>query len=115
MVLVQIVIHTILFRKRYRETTAELEDYYDDDVNYHLRPIKLLFYSALFIGVLAAFAALLPFNRWGYNSFVVIYTLYYIYVAVALMNYCFDADFFLAPAEDLAGKSSKQDDVLLPL
>lgn len=111
---VQIVIHTILFRKRYRETTAELEDYYDDDVNFHLRPIKKLFYSALFIGVLAALAALLPFNHWGYNSFVVVYTLYYIYVAVAIMNYCFDADFFLAPAEDLAGKSSQQDDVLLP-
>lgn len=30
------------------------------------------------------------------------------------MNYCFDADFFLAPAEDLAGKSSQQNDVLLP-
>ena len=81
------------------ETANKLENYYDENVDYHLSPIKKLFFSALFIGILAAFAAMLPFDRWGYNTFVLIYTIYYIYVAVAVMNYCFDGDFFLAPAE----------------
>ena len=81
------------------ETANRLENYYDENVDYHLSPIKKLFFSALFIGILAALAAMLPFYRWGYNTFVLIYTKYYIYVAVAVMNYCFDGDFFLAPAE----------------
>ena len=81
------------------ETANKLENYYDENVDYHLSPIKKLFFSALFIGILAALAAMLPFYRWGYNTFVLIYTIYYIYVAVAVMYYCFDGDFFLAPAE----------------
>lgn len=103
----QLIIHTVVFRKRIGETAIELENYYDENVDYHLSPIKKLFFSALFIGILAALAAMLPFYRWGYNTFVLIYTIYYIYVAMAVINYCFDGDFFLVPAEGIAAGDSK--------
>ena len=47
------------------ETANKLENYYDENVDYHLSPIKKLFFSALFIGILAALAAMLPFDRWA--------------------------------------------------
>lgn len=102
----QLVIHTITFRRQVKETAVELEDFYDEDVEYHLRPIKKFYYSALGIGVFAAIAAMAPLHHWGYNAFVIIYTLYYVYVVVAMMNYCIDGDFFLVPAEDLSQAGS---------
>ncbi|MGN0213434.1 MAG: helix-turn-helix domain-containing protein [Muribaculaceae bacterium] len=97
---VQLAVHTIVFRRQVKATAAKLEVYYDENVDYHLSPIKKFFYSALGIGILAAIAALTPIHPWGYNVFVLIYTLYYIYVVVSIMNYCIDGDFFLLPDED---------------
>lgn len=109
--LAQIVFHTIAFRRQIRETAAELEHYYDENVDYHLRPIQKFFYSALAIGILAGIASLSDIQNWGYNTFVIIYTIYYIYVTVAIMNYCIDGDFFLVPAEDLSANASVEYEV----
>ena len=112
--LAQIVFHTIAFRRQIRETSAELEDYYDENVDYHLRPIKKFFYSALAIGILAGIASLSDIQNWGYNTFVIIYTIYYIYVTVAIMNYCIDGDFFLVPAEDLSASTTVEYELPFP-
>ena len=85
--------------------------YYDENVDYHLRPIQKFFYSALAIGILAGIASLSDIQNWGYNTFVIIYTIYYIYVTVAIMNYCIDGDFFLVPAEDLSANASVEYEV----
>ena len=105
--LLQLVIHTVSFRKQVKDTAADLENYYDANVDYHLDPIKKFFYSALGIGILAAIASLVPLHHWGYNAFVIIYTVYYVYVVVAIMNYCIDGDFFLAAAENMNDKASE--------
>lgn len=107
---VQLVVHTMVFRRQVKKTEAELEDYYDENVDYHLNPIKKFFYSALGIGILAgtvSLVPLVPLHHWCYNAFVILYTVYYTYVVVALMNYCIDGDFFLAAAEEFDDKSEK--------
>ncbi|MGM9803397.1 MAG: helix-turn-helix transcriptional regulator [Muribaculaceae bacterium] len=101
----QLAVHTIVFRHHLKATAEKLEDYYDENVDYHLTPIKKFFYSALGIGILAAIAAFAPIHPWGYNVFVLVYTLYYIYVVVAIMNYCIDGEFFLMPEEDVISRA----------
>ena len=95
---VQLVFHTMAFRREARQTADELENYYDESTDYHLRPIKHFFYSALGIGILAGIVSMLPIPYWAYNIFVIIYTIYYIYVSVAIANYTIDGDYFLIPS-----------------
>ncbi len=97
----QLVVHTMVFRRDLAKTVEELENYYDENVDYHLRPIKKFYYSALGIGVLAGVMSFLPIFQTWYNVFVLIYTVYYVYVVMAIMNYCIDGDFFLVPTEDI--------------
>ena len=94
----QLVFHTNAFRREARQTADELENYYDESTDYHLRPIKHFFYSALGIGILAGIVSMLPIPYWAYNIFVIIYTIYYIYVSVAIANYTIDGDYFLIPS-----------------
>ena len=94
----QLAGHTCMFRRLARLTQANLEAYYDEDVSAHLHPVQVMFYSALGIGTLALAVCLLPMNNLRYNLFVAGYTLYYLSVAITVVNYIADGHFFVQAA-----------------
>lgn len=96
---VQLVVHTRMFGRLARRTQANLESYYDENVTPRLYPVKRMFYSALVIGVLALFATVLPATLWLYNGFVIAYTIYYLYVAIMVVNYSVYGHFFMQAAD----------------
>lgn len=96
---VQLVVHTHMFGRLARRTQANLESYYDENVTSRLYPVKRMFYSALGIGILALGATVLPITPWQYNGFVIAYTLYYLYVAIMVMNYSVYGHFFMQAAD----------------
>lgn len=106
---VQLAAHTLFFQRQMEGARSRLEHFYDDNVDSHLRPVSRFFYSALGIGVLAGAVSLMPMGNTAYNVFVAIYTLYYVWVAVALVSYCIDADFFILPSEREASPDGGED------
>ncbi len=95
----QLVVHTRMFGHIARRAQANLEEFYDEDVNARLHPVRQMFYSALGIGVMALVVCLLPMNNLCYNIFVACYTLYYLMVAITMVNYVADGHFFMQAAE----------------
>ena len=83
---VQLVVHTYMFRLAHR-AQANLEDYYDDDVTAHLTPVRRMFYSALVVGIMALAVSVMPMDNLRYNIFVAGYTIYYLGVAITVVNY----------------------------
>lgn len=103
---VQMTVHTVTFTRLANRVQENLESYYDEDVTRRLYPVKGLFYSALFIGVLAFCATVMPLTLWTYNGFVISYTIYYLYVAVMVVNYSVYGRFFMQAADyDAASQS----------
>ena len=94
----QLVAHTCMFHQLACHVQANLEEYYDEDVGAHLHPVRLMFYSALIIGLMALAVSALPMNTLGYNFFVGCYTLYYLSVAITMVNYITDGFFFVQAA-----------------
>ncbi|MGN0233007.1 MAG: helix-turn-helix domain-containing protein [Bacteroidaceae bacterium] len=95
----QLIVHTRMFARLARRTQENLESYYDDDVTPRLYPVKRMFYSALVVGILALGASVLPLSLWLYNGFVIVYTIYYLYVAVMVVNYSVYGRFFMQAAD----------------
>lgn len=95
----QLVAHTRMFGRLARRVQANLEEFYDEDVNARLHPVRQMFYSALGIGILALAVSLLPMNNLCYNLFVACYTLYYLMVAITMVNYVADGRFFVQAAD----------------
>ncbi len=93
--LFQMFYYSRLFRREYSKCLKQLEAYYDEEENDRLRWVKLCFYTALGIGVLAVFSIFC--NTVLYDIFVVIYTVYYVYMVCRFYNYITDMG-FLIPA-----------------
>lgn len=81
---VQLIIYTLKFKSAYRKTVKEVEDYYDDEEESRLRWVKIGFYSALGIGVMAI--SVLFINEW-YKFFVPLYVAYYSFMVMWFVNY----------------------------
>ncbi len=94
----QLVAHTCMFHLLAHHVQTNLEEYYDEDVGVHLHPVRLMFYSALIIGLIALTISALPMNTLGYNFFVGCYTIYYLSVAITMVNYVTDGPFFVQAA-----------------
>lgn len=91
----QLVYYYFLFRKEYRECVRRLEEHYDDDEEERLHWIRNCFYSALCIGILALMSVALPISLAVFDSFVLVYTLYYAYIVSTVYNYRSEALFLL--------------------
>lgn len=96
-----------LFRREYGQSLKQLEAYYDEDENYRLRWVRICFYSAFGIGILALVS--LFAGNILYCIFIVAYTVYYSYMVYRFYNYMTDAG-FLIPA--LSAKSASAGDVV---
>ena len=83
----QLVVHTYMFCRLAHRAQANLEDYYDDDVTAHLTPVRRMFYSALVVGIMALAVSVMPMDNLRYNIFVAGYTVYYLGVAITVVNY----------------------------
>lgn len=92
---VQLSVHTQSFCHLLRQGQKHLENFYDENVDHYLRPIRRLFFSALAVGIFAFIVALLPMSNLTYNIFVLFYTIYYLWVATTLINYHVIGHFFL--------------------
>ncbi|HOO96064.1 MAG TPA: AraC family transcriptional regulator [Proteiniphilum sp.] len=93
--LFQLTYYTTLFRKKYTLCLRQLEEYYDEDEDHRLQWVRSGFYTALSIGVMALCAL---FNEWLCDAFIVIYTLFYIYMISHFLNYRINEMKFVLPA-----------------
>ncbi len=91
----QLCYHTLHYRKVSAIAKTKLEAFYDEYVDSRLRPVNILFYSALAIGVLAVVFSVIPITNARYNVFVGGYTLYYMWVGAMVINYFMLGDFFV--------------------
>ncbi len=81
----QLVYYTILFNNKYKHCLIRLEAYYDEDESYRMKWIRRIFYAALSIGIL--FLSFLFLDGWPHNMFIFLYTTFYLYVVIRLLNY----------------------------
>ncbi len=105
----QLAAHTCMFHRLARHVQGNLEEYYDEDVGAHLHPVRIMFYSALVIGIMALAVSALPMNSICYNFFVGCYTLYYLSVAITVVNYVTDGPFFVQAAGYEAKEQTKSE------
>lgn len=82
--IIQLIIYTRKFMLAYRKTVQEVEDYYDDDEESRFIWVKIGFYSALTIGIMAIFV--LFFHDW-YKFFVPLYVVFYSFMVMWFVNY----------------------------
>lgn len=113
------------FSVSYRRCRTALEENYDEELSGRLRWISRCFYSALAIGLSALAVAAFPTGRLGYCIFTVIFTAYYVYVVICVINYRVSASFIVkvvacnnkpakaAPTDDTA--SDREDALRLAL
>lgn len=81
---IQLVFYTRKFMLAYRKTVQEVEDYYDDNEESRLRWVKIGFYSALAIGIMALSILFYPVL---YKFFVPLYVLFYSFMVMWFVNY----------------------------
>lgn len=81
---IQLVYYIRKFTLAYQKTVQEVDDYYDDDEESRLRWVKIGFYSALAIGVIALSILFYPGL---YKFFVPLYVLYYSFMVMWFVNY----------------------------
>lgn len=91
----QLVCYCRLFRNAYKESRQCLEASYDEDVSFRLRWITRCFAGALTVGVSALLFAVFRLGATAYIVFTCIYTLYYIYLAICVINYRISAGFIV--------------------
>lgn len=108
---VQLVVHTVMFTRLARRSQEILETFYDENVTPRLYPVKRMFYSALGIGILALAATVIPLSLWLYNGFVIAYTIYYLYVAIMVVNYSVYGHFFMQAADYVADARTQTEPV----
>ena len=100
-----------MFHRLSHRVQANLEEFYDEDVGTHLHPVRLMFYSALIIGIMALAVSARPMDTMSYSLFVVCYTIYYLSVAITMINYIADGAFFVQASGYEAGKQTKTEQV----
>ena len=83
--LAQQAYYVYLFQKKYTACLQQMEEYYDEEQQYRLRWVKLSFYSALVVGLLAITSSVVGIVL--YIVFIVSYTIYYAYMVLQYYNY----------------------------
>ncbi len=101
---VQLTYYTIVFRRRYAESLASLEDYYDDDQHGQLLWAKFGFYAALTVGISACISSGLPPE--AFNIFTIAYIIFYTWFANRFVNYVARVNYYL-PAVTAQLKESR--------
>lgn len=89
----QLMYYTVVFRRRYAESLAQLEDYYDDDLHGQLRWVKFGFYAALAVGVAACISSGL--SSAAFNVFTMGYIVFYTWFANRFVNYVAKLNYYL--------------------
>lgn len=89
----QLVYYTVVFRRRYAESLAQLEEYYDDDLHGQLRWVKFGFYAALAVGIAACISSGLPSA--AFNVFTMGYIVFYTWFANRFVNYVAKLNYYL--------------------
>lgn len=89
----QLAYYTWLFRRKYAESLAQLEDYYDEEQDSRLRWTKFGFYAALAVGVAASVSMWLP--PMVYNLFTVGYVVFYGWFTSRFSNYAAKVNYYL--------------------
>lgn len=90
---VQLAYYTVIFRRKYVESLARLEDYYDDDLHGQLRWAKFGFYAALAVGIVACISSGLPSA--AFNVFTMGYIVFYTWFANRFVNYVAKLNYYL--------------------
>lgn len=99
--LFQLGFYTRLFRREYRKSLRQAEEYYDEEQDKRLGWVKFCFYSALGIGIFAFFSLFM--DTFFYSFFILIYTAYYSYMVYRIYNYVTDMRFLITA---LSGKEN---------
>lgn len=90
---VQLVSYVVMFRRKYAESLARLEDYYDDDQQYHLQWAKLGFYAALGVGVMAFISVWM--SAVAYCVFTLAYIVFYAWFEIRFCNYVAEINYYI--------------------
>ena len=81
-----LIYYAWVFVRSYRQFREDIFNYYEEDeIDYSLRWIRRLFWSALVVGLLTFLS--LTGIYWLDAGFIIIYTLYYIYFTIQFINY----------------------------
>lgn len=91
----QLVVYCLMYRRACGETRRRLEASYDEDMSASLRWITRCFLGALTVGVSALVFAVFHFGSAAYMAFTGIYTVYYVYVVICVINYRISAGFIV--------------------
>lgn len=111
---VQLVLYTLVFHRSFIQCTRRLEQHYDEEESGRLGWIRRCFHGALGIGVTALAFSIPRIGIPYYECFMVVYTLYYVYMCHCMMTYRTSSTFIVevmgqaaepetenAPAEEL--------------
>lgn len=104
-VIVQFLLYTWLFQKCYRKFVRQIQDYYDEEYESHLRWARNGFYAALAVGVSAMLSLTVPDSL--YNVFMCCYMAFYIWFANRFINYVIEFNYYL-PAVKASAKESAE-------
>ncbi len=82
---VQLCYYVWLFHQKYTRCLKQVDNYYAEEEEKRFRWIKQVFFLALGIGVMSLLSGF--FNHLWYDIYTVVYTLFYIFLAVKFNNY----------------------------
>lgn len=91
----QLVYYCLLFKNNYKSCIKTLEANYDDELAGGLRWIRNCFLGALTVGISALSFALFKCGGVMYAIFTSVYTVYYVYLVICVINYRIDAEYIV--------------------
>ena len=95
----QLAIYVHSYENVYRRSCRRLELYYADDATSRLLPIKKLFYASLCVGVCALALVIVGDScPLLLDVFVCVYTAYYVFVCISVVNYRISGGFIVKAA-----------------
>lgn len=91
----QLIYYCFLFKRCYDRSLQVLEENFDEDMRDSLRLVKNSFLGALTVGVSALVFAIFQLGGIWYITFTCIYTIYYIYIVICILNYRISSGYIL--------------------
>lgn len=104
---------TILFRRSFNLAVRHLETIYDDDMRPRLLWVRVFFYGALFVGVMALVTAVFP-SKITVRLFDISVPVYYSFAVVRLMNYVVTSAYVVKVPVPKRAEAPLQADYLTP-
>ncbi len=111
---IQISYYTYLFRKEHKRCVRRLEEFYDDAMYGRLRWVSRCFYGALAVGLFALLVVVFPKPIEFYDTFIVFFTVYYVYMCCCVVNYRVNAGFIVRMAAARAERREAEETVAEP-